>query len=207
MRLSLLDGSARLLAIASAALGDGAPIAHAARLADIAEPGLCRWLEALCRDDVLVPCDRVRFAQPLVARSILAATRPSELARWRRCAADVLEAADAPFEEIAAQLQRAAPAGDLAVVGRLRLGAHRARQVGDCGTATAHLRRALEEGVPEFERDLAIELAQVHARRSPADAIFMLERARRLTGPPAGRAAIEAELRRLELELSAAAGD
>jgi hypothetical protein len=214
-RLSLLDRSARPLGIASAVLGDGAPIAQAARLADVAEPDLGRSLEALYRDEMLAPSDRVRFVQPLVARSILAATRPSDLARWRRRTADVLEAGDAPVEEIAAQLQRAAPAGDLAVVGCLRLSAHRARQVGDCATAAAHLRRALEEGVPDFERDLALELAQVHASRtparcdasrSPADAIFMLERARCLTGPPAGLAAIQAELRRLELELSAAAG-
>jgi hypothetical protein len=215
-RLSLLDRSARLLGIASAVLGDGAQIAQAARLADIAEPDLCRSLEALYCDDVLAPSDRVRFTQPILARSILAATPPNELAQWRRRTADVLEAADAPVEEIVAQLQRAAPAGDLAVVGRLRLAAHRARQVGDCATAAAHLRRALEEGVPEFERDLALELAQVHASRtpagcdasrSPADAILMLERARRLTGPPADDRKLEAELRHLEHELSAAVGD
>jgi hypothetical protein len=206
-RLSMLGRPTTALAIASAVLGDGASIAHAARLARMTEPAVATALEALRRHGVLVSSDRVRFVQPLVGRSILAATRPGELCDWHRRAADVLDEVDAPFEEIAAYSRRTAPAADRVVVGRLRLGAHRARQVGDAAAAAAYLRRALEEGVKEFEADLALELANVEARRCPADAIVLLERVLRLTPTPAGRAAIEAQLRRLEHELSAAVHD
>jgi hypothetical protein len=168
-RLSSLDPSgATALVIACAVLGDAAPLAHAVALADLDEGDAGSALAALRRREVLVPGDCVRFAQPLVARSILAAVRPSELCRWHSRAAEVLDAADTPIEEIAAHLMRGARAGDRTSVGRLRLGAHRARQIGDCAAAAALLRRALEEGVPEFEPDLFSELAEVCAPRSPA---------------------------------------
>jgi hypothetical protein len=162
-RLAPLGPAATALVMAGATLGDGTRTAHAVTLADIADHHAAGALAALCRDDVLMPGDRIRFTQPLVRRSILAAVRPSELSRWHRHAADLLEAVDAPCEAVAAHLLRVAPAGDRAVVGHLRLSAHRARQVGDRAEATAHLRRACEEGVPEFQQDLALELAELCA--------------------------------------------
>jgi hypothetical protein len=154
------------LMIASAVLGEGTPVTHAAALARVPESRIGDAIDALVGCDVLVASDHVRFAAPLVARSLLAASRPSELAQWHRRAADVLDAADAPIEEIASHLRRAAPAGDRTVVGRLRLGAHRARQAGDCAAAIADLRRAVQEGVPEFAPDLEAELRRLDVELS-----------------------------------------
>jgi hypothetical protein len=208
-RLGQRTASARSLAIAVAVLGEGTTTAGASagRTAGAALlSGICGCvpgaaLEVLQDEGVLIAHERTWSAPPLLARSILAALRPSELSRWHRKAAGVLEAADAPFEEIAAHLARSMPAADRAVVGRLRLGAHRARQVGDVATGAGYLRRAFEEGVREFECDLALELAAVRSRENVADAIVLLERASALTHHPVQRAALGWRLDSLAREL------
>jgi DNA-binding CsgD family transcriptional regulator len=160
-RLAGLGVGATALARSLAVLGSGAELRDAATLADLALDDAAALVESLVRVQVLRDERRLSFVHPLVRSAIYldlpAATRVQAHARAARILAD----AGADANAVAAHLLESDPAGDPAVVGRLRAAARRAVEQGATDVAAAYLRRAVAE--PPAPTDVAAVLRELGA--------------------------------------------
>jgi DNA-binding CsgD family transcriptional regulator len=185
LRLSDAPAPTSALVRAAAVLGDGAALAEAARLAGIAVPEAARAHDLLARLEILSPGEALEFAHPIVREAVYADIGPRERAEAHARAAEVLAAAGASDERIAAQLAEAEPAGDAARVELLRRVAADALRRGAPAAAVAWLRRALAEPpAPEARAAVLVELATAELRIAAPEATDHLATAVELIREP-----------------------
>ena len=190
-RLERLGPDATALAQAVAVLGDDVDPAIAARLArltpDAAEAAAAR----LVRADVLRAGRDLAFGHPIVRAAVYGDLLPQGRGARHRAAAELLEAAGAAPERVAAHVLESGPAGDGRWSGVLGAAAQAAALRGDPGAASAYLRRALDE-TPDAPRraELLTDLGRwtIATGRHDLAAQDLLE-ALRLDADPATRAA------------------
>jgi DNA-binding NarL/FixJ family response regulator len=158
VRLARLPGDAAAVARAVAVLGEGAQIPAVAALAGLDEPAVAAATGALARSEILRPDPPLGFVHPLVRDAVYHELPPGERALAHERAAAMLRAADAPAEQVAAQLLEAPRRGAGEVVDVLEEAGRTAMRRGAPDSAVAYLRRALEEP-PPGERRTAVLLA------------------------------------------------
>ena len=160
LRLSRLAPEAVSVARAVAVLGDGSERAPAAALAGIERRAAAAAAAALARVDLLRHEPPLRFIHPLVRNAVYESIPGHEREQEHARAAEVLAAAGAPPEQVAAQILLAPPDSVEGAVGALREAARRAAGEGGLESASTYLLRALEEPLDRSERgELLLELA------------------------------------------------
>ena len=195
VRIGRLGDAAAAVARAAAVLGDGAPLAHVARLAGLDDESAEAAADALARATVLRPGEPVRFEHPLVRSSVAADMGSFAWRRAHRQAARLLREAGVDDERVAPHLLLARPAGDRASVAVLRRAARTAARRGDPAAAARLLRRALDEPPPAQERPaLLLALARVESLSGSPQAVATFEAAVRATHDPRERAEAFASL-------------
>jgi DNA-binding CsgD family transcriptional regulator/tetratricopeptide (TPR) repeat protein len=189
IRLGRLPSEATRLARAVAILGDDAEPHQAAELAGLADEAASEAALALARVDILRVHPPFGFVHPLIRAAVYDALPLPERESGHAQAAQLLEAAGAGPEQIAAHLLRTPPAGDPRVVATLRDAARRAGSRGASESAIAYLRRALAEPPSDEQRaELLLELGCAEALLSGEDAVEHLRDAHTLIADPARRA-------------------
>jgi tetratricopeptide (TPR) repeat protein/DNA-binding CsgD family transcriptional regulator len=199
LRLSRLPAEARRLAVAAAVLGDGAELRDAAVLAELDDRHLSSLAAtSLARADLLrVSTPTVEFVHPVVRAAVYESIEPAERLLAHRRAAEILHAARAEPERVAAHLVLVPPASDGFVVETLRLAADRALVRGAPEAAVRYLRRAIAEPPREETRvDALVELGLAEQRVDIAAAAQHLEEALGSIEPPLRRARVALELGR-----------
>jgi class 3 adenylate cyclase/DNA-binding CsgD family transcriptional regulator len=199
LRLSRLPAEARRLAVAAAVLGDGAELRDAAVLAELDDRHLSSLAAtSLARADLLrVSTPTVEFVHPVVRAAVYESIEPAQRLLAHRRAAEILDAARAEPERVAAHLVLVPPAGDGFVVETLRLAADRALVRGAPEAAVRYLRRAIAEPPLEETRvDALVELGLAEQRVDIAAAAKHLEEALGSIEPPLRRARVGLELGR-----------
>ena len=167
LRLSRLPEESRRFATAAAVLGDGADQADVAALAGIDDRDLASLAaSSLARVDLLrVTAPTVEFAHPVVRAAIYGSIEPAERLAAHRRAAELLDAARAEPERVAAHLDLLPPAADPFAVETLRIAADRALVRGAPDVAVRYLRRALAEPPsPENRAETLRELGLAERR-------------------------------------------
>ena len=150
-RLARLPADATALARAVAVLGEGAELAAAAQLAELALERAAAAADALVVADLFAAGERLGFAHGLVRDAVAADVGTHALRAAHAQAARVLRAFGAPVDRIASQLLMAAPARDPLAAADLREAARRSLAQGAPTTAVTLLRRALDEPPPPEE--------------------------------------------------------
>jgi DNA-binding CsgD family transcriptional regulator/DNA-binding transcriptional ArsR family regulator len=191
-RLASLPAGGQDVASALAVLGDGSPLKHVAALAGSDLDRAAALADDLRAATVLADADALAFAHPVlrVAAYETLGRDARSVAHGR--AAELLAADGAPADRIALHLLRAHPRGDAAVVATLQAAARLALNRGAPETATAYLRRALEEPPAAGERGavlLELGLALVASRRDPEAVEHLREAVGSIADPDARRAA------------------
>jgi len=191
------------VARAAAVLGDDATLAALIGVSGLDAAACGRATAALSAIGVLERRGDVhRFTHPLVRSAVLDAIDDGQLAALRHAAVDVLEAAGAPAEQIAAQLLVTPGTGDASVATRLRAAAREALRRADPSAAIPMLRRALAEPPPVGERGpLSRDLGTALRLAGSAEAIDHL-RAASAAATPHERAAIDREVALAESDVS-----
>ncbi len=175
LRLTRLPAGAAELARALSALGDGAQIGDAARLAGTTRVELEPAIAALVAAGVMESGGTVRFAHPMLRAAIYGDLSPAERERLHQAATRVLHARGAPATQVAAHIMQTEPAADSDAVALLREAARYALNLGDASGAAALLARALEEPPPEGDREaVVLELGHALARAGAPEAIPLL---------------------------------
>jgi tetratricopeptide (TPR) repeat protein len=167
LRLSRLPEESRRFATAAAVLGDGADQSDVAALAGIDDRDLASLAaSSLARVDLLrVTAPTVEFAHPVVRAAIYGSIEPAERLAAHRRAAELLDAARAEPERVAAHLDLLPPAADPFAVETLRIAADRALVRGAPEVAVRYLRRALAEPPsPEARAETLRELGLAERR-------------------------------------------
>jgi DNA-binding CsgD family transcriptional regulator len=185
LRLSGAPAEASALVRAVAVLGDGASVQEAARLAGISEEDVAATADLLVSLAILRPGARLEFAHAIVREAVYADIGPHQRATEHARAADILAAAGAQDERIAAQLVEAAPGDDPDRVELLRRVGRDALARGAPAAAAAWFGRAVAEHPPaDVEGDLLLELGSAELRLGRHDAVDHLRAAaERLTDP------------------------
>ena len=149
---------------ALAVLGGEQPPARVAALAGLADDATAA-LDTLVVDGVATPGRSIGLVHPVIADGAYADMPPRERARAHRRAAELLHAADASADEIAAHLVRTDATGDAWVADRLRDAATAALATGATDMAVRYLRRALAEDPAAADPVLLCSLgeAELHA--------------------------------------------
>ena len=145
MRFRRMPQGNRDVARAIAVLGDGASLPMVAAMTGLAEEVTAAAIAGLARSEVLRPDHPLGFVHPLVEAAVYDDLPLGERELQHARAAQVLAAAGASPEQVAAHLLVVPPRGDAAVVEVLREAAGRAVERGSTESATAYLRRALAE--------------------------------------------------------------
>ncbi len=175
LRLARLVPTAAVLARALSALGDGAQVGDAARLADLAGEDLEAAMAALVSAGVVESGGTVRFAHPILRAAIYDDLSLAERERLHAAAAAILRERGAPAGQVAAQVMHTEPAADPEAVALLREAARDALAMGDAVEAATLLARALDEPPTDGQRGaVVLELGQAHARTGAAEAIAPL---------------------------------
>ena len=175
LRLARLAPAASALARALSALGDGAQVGDAARLAGLAASDLEAAMGALASAGVVEPGGTVRFTHPILRAAIYGDLSPAERERLHHAAVTILRERGAPAGQVAAQVMHTEPAADRGAVALLRHAARDALALGDAAGAAALLSRALKEPPAESDRTaVVLELGQAHARAGAPEAIAPL---------------------------------
>ena len=175
LRLARLAPAAAALARALSALGDGAQVGDAARLAGLAGADLEAAMAALVSAGVVESGGTVRFTHPILRTAIYGDLSPAERERLHHAAATILRERGAPAGQVAAQVMHTEPAADPEAVALLRDAARDALALGDAAGAAALLSRALDEPPADGDRAaVLLELGQAHARAGAPEAIAPL---------------------------------
>jgi tetratricopeptide (TPR) repeat protein len=159
LRLSRLPADAVSVARAVAVLGDSAGLPAVAALTGLDEATVARAAGELARADILRAETPLGYVHPLVRDVVYLDVPAGERELQHGRAAEVLARAQAPVQEIAAQLLHAPRRGEAATIELLRVAAGQAAQRGGPDSAMAYLERALEEPPsPELRGELHFEL-------------------------------------------------
>ena len=165
LRLARLAPSAAVLARALSALGDGAQMGDAGRLAGLAGAELEAAMSALISAGIVESGGTVRFTHPILRVAIYDDLSRAESVRLHRAAATILRERGARPVRVAAQVMHTEPSGDAEAVALLREAAREALALGDAPGAAALLARALDEPPRAGERAaVGLELGQALAR-------------------------------------------
>jgi DNA-binding CsgD family transcriptional regulator/tetratricopeptide (TPR) repeat protein len=175
LRLARLVPAAAVLARALSALGDGAQVGDAGRLAGLGASDLEAAIGALVSAGVVEPGGTVRFTHPILRAAIYGDLSTAERERLHHAAAAILRERGAPAGRVAAQVMHTEPAADPGAAALLRQAARDALALGDAAGAAALLSRALEEPPADGDRpSVVLELGQAHARAGAPEAIAPL---------------------------------
>ena len=175
LRLARLAPPAAGLARALSALGDGAQMGDAARLAGLADANLEAAMAALVSAGVVASDGTVRFTHPILRAAIYGDLSPAERERLHHAAAAILRERGAPAGQVAAQVMQTEPAADPEAVVMLRDAARETLALGDASGAAALLSRALKEPPADGDRPaVLLELGQAHAHAGAPEAIAPL---------------------------------
>jgi DNA-binding CsgD family transcriptional regulator len=189
VRLSRLGAATIGVARAIAVLGPGAELRHIAVMARLGESDAADAVDALVAADILAPGERLEFAHPLLGEAVYQDLGAGERIRAHDRAAELLSAAAAAPERVAAQLLGGEPAGSEWAVQSLRSAAAEATARGAAGTAARYLRRALDERPDGGDRpQLLLELGVAESRSAQPEAVTHLAEAFRLSREPRERA-------------------
>lgn len=192
-RLERLAPGAIPLAHAVAVLGDGAGMAHAARLAGVPRPQARTAADELAGADVLRPAPALGFVHPIVRQAVYLGIPAAERAQLHLEAAEIVRAEG--DERAAPHLLHAAPGGPPWVIACLHAAARRALAGGSPEVAARYIERALEESPPPPERArLLTDLGRAEARAGRPSATDRLRAAVELLEEPAARARALAQL-------------
>jgi DNA-binding CsgD family transcriptional regulator len=152
-RLARLPPSARDLAASVAIWGGKARLHQAAALAGIDnEEDAGRAADALAAAGLVQPGEPLEFVQPIIAQAVHSSIPPHKRSVRHARAAQLLDEADAPREEIATHLLAVDPNGDALLVDVLCDAAAGALAAGAPEMAEAYLERALAEPPAEWQR-------------------------------------------------------
>ena len=194
-RVARVAPEAPSLLNAIAVLDDGAPLAAACALAQLAEHAGASIASRLRRIDVLASEDPVEFVHPLLRRSVYDALPVTERDMLHRNAAAVLERADAPTAAIAAHLAAMRPRGSTTAARTFVRASREALAMAAPDAATAMLRRALEEQAGDPPRaELFAELGFAEVAGRDLTAIEHLREALSLAHDPRLRARVASAL-------------
>ncbi|MCW3017120.1 MAG: transcriptional regulator, LuxR family, partial [Solirubrobacterales bacterium] len=178
LRLARLPEAATAVARAVAVLGDGADLATISAFARLDEAAVAEAAGALARAEILTPRVPLRFVHPLVRDTVYEQLSATERELEHAHAAQVMIAAGAREEQVAAHLLEMARRSEQWVVDRLLEVARAAVAQGSPDGAVSYLRRALEEPAPESQRpQLLLELGMAEALTSGPDAVEHLREA------------------------------
>ncbi len=170
-RLRRLGHDATQLAFAIAVLGRSAELRHAAALASLDPVAAGAAADALTTASILRVGRPLEFIHPIVRTTVYAEIPAAQRAASHKRAASLLEADGVAAAECAAHLMVTEPAGDRAVVRRLRAAADEVRDRGAPAAACGYLARALAEPPAQQDRaDVTYELgsAELSAGRPGA---------------------------------------
>jgi DNA-binding CsgD family transcriptional regulator/tetratricopeptide (TPR) repeat protein len=189
IRLGRLPFEATRLARAVAILGDDAEPHQAAELAELDEADASMAAMALAQVDILRARPPFGFVHPLIRSAVYEALTLAERDQGHARAAQLLDAAGAGPERVAAHLLRTPPAANPQAVVILRAAARSAGSRGASESAVGYLRRALVEPPPEVSRaELLLELGFAESLLNRADAAGHLREARALLDDRVGGA-------------------
>jgi DNA-binding CsgD family transcriptional regulator len=166
LRLAGAPAGAGGLAEAVAVLGPGASLHEAALLAELGEAEARHAAEALVREGILVPGDRLEFVHPVLRTAVEAGMPAARRSAAHARAAEALAARGAPAEDVAPHLLLTAPEGNSETVRVLRAAAARAVGLGAPGSAVPLLERAVDEPPPSGE--LAATLTELGSAAASA---------------------------------------
>jgi DNA-binding CsgD family transcriptional regulator len=172
LRLARLAPVAGALARALSALGDGAQMGDASRLAGLSGAQAEAAMAALVSAGIAEPGGTVRFMHPILRSAIYDDLSPAERERLHHTAAKILRERQAPAGQVAAQLMHTEPAADEATVMLLREAARGALALGDAAGSVTLLSRALREPPAQGDRSMVLlELGQAYARAGAPEAV------------------------------------
>jgi DNA-binding CsgD family transcriptional regulator len=151
-RLARLPSQARDLAASVAIWGGKSRLHQAAALAGIGdEDDAGRAADALADAGLVRPGAPLEFVQPIIAQAVHSSIPAHKRSVWHARAAQLLDEADAPVEEIATHLLAVDPNGDALLVDVLSEAAAGALGAGAPEMARAYLERALAEPPAEWQ--------------------------------------------------------
>jgi DNA-binding CsgD family transcriptional regulator len=187
LRLSRLPDDARSVARAVAVLGEGAALPAVAGLAGVDDRRVAEATRRLAGVEILRPEPPLAFAHPLVRDAVYHELSPGERELEHARAAVLLRDADAPAEQVAAQLLHTSPRREPWAAELLWKAGRAAMQAGAADSAVAYLRRALDEFPADGERGpLLLELGTAEALTSgPAAAKHLASAYEELVEPEA----------------------
>lgn len=145
VRLGRFPRAARRLAGAAAIVGDGAPVRHAAALADLDGRRAAEAADALRAGRILADTRALQFVHPIIRSAIHEQLSLAARSAGHERAAHMLAAEGAAPERVAAHLLATEPRSSEWVCDRLRDAAREAVPRGAPDASVAYLRRALEE--------------------------------------------------------------
>jgi DNA-binding CsgD family transcriptional regulator len=166
-RLAAQPAAARELAAAVTVFGAPPSLAASAALAQLDEDAAVAAADALAAEHLIADTEPLEFVHPIVKTAVYAEIPPHQRMRWHARAAQLLDEAEAPTDEIAVHLLAVQPCGDADVVAILRAAAADAFAAGAPEPAIAYLGRALAEP-PEAPtrvavlRDLGVAETSLH---------------------------------------------
>lgn len=172
LRLARLPQAATAVARAVAVLGDAADLGTITAFAGLDEAAVAEAAGALARAEILTPRVPLRFVHPLVRDAVYEQLSAPERELEHARAAEVMIAAGAADEQVAAHLLGMPRRGEQWVVERLVQAGRAAMAQGSPDGAVSYLRRALEEPAPEGERpQLLLELGTAESLTNGPDAV------------------------------------
>src|SRR5918996_1365711 len=179
MLLRLAETPAAIALVrALAVIGDRASVQEAARLARISEASVAGAADLLVSIAILKPGPTLEFAHPIVREAVYADIGSHERANAHARAADILTAAGADEERIAAQLVETPPGDDPSRVDLLRRVGTDALARGAPAAAAAWFSRAVAENAPtEVRGELLFELGSAELRLGRREAVEHLSAA------------------------------
>ena len=199
LRLRRVSADAVKLANAVAVLGDGADLGSSAAMAGLTIDAASNAAAALVQAEILQP-DAASFVHPLVGAAVYGDLPPLGRAAQHEHAAELLGAAGAPAERIAAHLELVPPRGRPGVVETLQCAARAALARGAPESAAGFLARALAEPPPPEQRaPVLLALGRAEALTSGPAAVDHLAEAYEMLHDPLERATTAQALARAQL--------
>jgi DNA-binding CsgD family transcriptional regulator len=194
-RLARLPDPARQLASAIAVFGSSCSLRDAAAIAGLDDDAAIVAADALAAQGVIGESEPLEFVHPIVRTAVYDEIPSHRRVRWHARAADLLDAAEAPVDEIAVHLLPLAPSGDSRLVGILRSAATVALDAGAPDSAVQCLTRALAEPPPAGARVAILrELGNAEASLQMPAAVEHLQEALSSSSQPSERVEIAREL-------------
>lgn len=189
LRLARLSPAAARVAQAISVLGDRADLPIVAALTGLPESTVAEATGELGHAEILRQQLPFAFVHPLVRDAVAHDMAPAARELLHARAAELMAAAGAPPEQVAAHLLEISPRGDAGVVESLRAAAAAAAGRGAPESAVALLRRALEEPPePALRAHLLLELGRVESQVDGIAAAEHLTEALDLLDGPSSRA-------------------